>query len=290
MPGSLSPLIHLRRLHGLLVLGTPRVPSALGWEELDLMKTIGAQAASYLAEESTSRALTDARRLEEFNQRFAFVVHDIKNVVSQMRLMLSNAEAHGTDPEFQRDMLVTVASSAARLQKMLVQVAAERRVEPQASGPVDLVPLLRGIYERWRANYEHLIADGLDGAMVVLASEGDLVSAVDHLLQNAIEASSGGGPVRLSLRRDGHEAIVEVRDRGPGMDAEFIRTQLFRPLETWKAQGMGLGAFQVRQMTRGMGGGRLEVDSRPGDGTVMRMRLRLQPAPVAEAMTEGECA
>ena len=279
------PLIHGNRLQAFLILGTPRTPATLGWEEFDLMKTVGAQAASYLAEESMSRALVDARRLADFNQRFAFVIHDIKNVVSQMSLMMSNADRHGDDPEFQSDMLLTVNSSIDRLRKMLAQLSAQKTAATE-NAPLELVPFLRERVGRWRLNYDNLGADGLgaegmSGETTVLANGEKLGAVLDHLIQNAIEASPDGERVEIALRTEGSEAVVSIRDRGQGMDAEFVRTQLFRPLDTWKPQGTGLGAFQARQYTRSMGG-RLEVDSLPGKGTTMSVRLRLETAGVDE--------
>ena len=291
------PLIHHHRLEAVLVLGHPRTPTTAGWEEIDLLKTLGAQAASYLAEESSSRALMDARRLEEFNQRFAFVIHDIKNIVSQMSLMIENAKQHGDNPEFQKDMLATVSNSVTRMRTMLAQLAANRRKETSGVAAIDLTSLVERVFRHWQGNYPALRVMGLEQTVVALAIDENLVSVLDHLIQNAIEAVQGKSAeenkdpdllaIDLVLRQEqkagvalesgdgGGEAIIEVRDRGVGMDAEFIRTQLFRPLDTWqKTHGMGLGVFQARQLARGMGG-RLEVESVLGVGTTMRIRLRL---------------
>ncbi|HAQ00483.1 MAG TPA: PEP-CTERM system histidine kinase PrsK, partial [Rhodospirillum rubrum] len=71
-------------LQGVLVLGPLRAPRKLVWEDLDILKTVGCHAAGYLSEERALNRLSDAQRLDAFNRRFAFVIHDIKNVVSQM--------------------------------------------------------------------------------------------------------------------------------------------------------------------------------------------------------------
>lgn len=119
-----TPIIDKGSLSAFLVLGNPRTRRELVWEDFDLLKTVGRQAASYLAEEKAMNELTDARRLEAFNQRFAFVVHDIKNLVSQMSLLLKNAEKHGDNPEFQKDMLATVRNSVTQLNQLLTQFKA----------------------------------------------------------------------------------------------------------------------------------------------------------------------
>ncbi len=271
----LVPLIHNRVLEAFLVLGNPRSrPSQLGWEEFDLLKTVGAQAASYLAEDRALRELADTRRLGEFNRRFAFVVHDIKNVVSQMSLMVQNAERFGDDPEFQKDMLDTVSSSVERLHGMLVQLGNKqpsRRIEIQ---PLEIDHLSAGVADRWSRLYAGAVLNPARTPVVVNGVAEKLVSVLDHLVQNAVDAAGPSGRVEISVFSTVEDGVIEVTDNGLGMTKEFIRDRLFRPLETSKAHGSGLGAFQALKMVREMGG-RLEVDSHVGRGTTMRVSLPL---------------
>jgi putative PEP-CTERM system histidine kinase len=268
------PLMHRNVLHAFLVLGMPRANRSLDWEDYDLLKTIGRQTASYLAEEQAANALSDARRLEAFNRRFAFVIHDIKNLVSQMSLMLKNAERFGDNPQFQKDMLATVQNSVSRMRSLLVQFKAEHQRTSDNVKGIALRQVMVGVVEAWRTQKGDIEIDLGAADAEVIADKGILTSVLDHLLQNAIEAAGVDGGVSLRLRSAGDEAVIEVADDGPGMDEEFIRDQLFRPLDTAKESGYGLGAFQVRQLVRDMGG-RLEVSSKLGKGTVMQVILPL---------------
>jgi len=279
------PLIHLRVLEAFVVLGHPAVASTrLGWEDLDLLKTVGAQAASYLAEERASRELLDGRRLAEFNRRFAFVVHDIKNVVSQMAMMLENAERFGGDPEFQKDMLVTVASSVDRLRRMLVNLGGEAGSKHGRMQPLWLTDLVAAAVHRWRRSFPSL-AYRCDVERIEVTGWAErLNSALDHLVQNAIEATGQGGRVEIILSATANEAVIEIVDDGPGMSPEFIRDQLFRPLATSKPNGSGIGAFQALKIVRDMEG-LLEVDSCLNVGTTVKIRL---PRKVAELCSTQE--
>src|SRR3546814_20309556 len=60
-------------------------------------------------------ALADARRFDEFNRRFAFILHDIKNLVSQLSLVARNAERHADNPDFRADLIATLQESAGRM-------------------------------------------------------------------------------------------------------------------------------------------------------------------------------
>ncbi|MBK1665961.1 histidine kinase [Rhodospirillum rubrum] len=273
--GLCVPLILREELQGVLVLGPLRAPRKLVWEDLDILKTVGCHAAGYLSEERALNRLSDAQRLDAFNRRFAFVIHDIKNVVSQMCLMAKNAERFGDNPDFQKDMIATVVHSADRLQKLLHDLkAAGQTPDPAALSPaaVPLAEVVREAGERWRALKPDLLVDLAPDSAIVCPGR-EMASVLDHLLQNAIDAvAASGGAVRLSHREGGGQAIVEVTDEGPGMEDAFIADGLFRPLNSTKSAGLGIGAFQCREIVRRMGG-QLSVTSDRGRGTRMTVLL-----------------
>ena len=114
-PWLIVPFLHRDDVEGFLVLSEPSAAQRLNWEAYDLLRTTGRQVAGHLAEESAFHALLDSQNFEQFNRRFAFVVHDIKNVAGQLSLLLSNAKRHGDNPEFQKDLLKTIDNTVAKL-------------------------------------------------------------------------------------------------------------------------------------------------------------------------------
>lgn len=265
------PVVHKGELTAFLVLGSPRIRREMAWEDYDLLKIVGNQAASYLAEQQAMNELSDARRLEAFNQRFAFVVHDIKNLVSQMSLMLQNAEKHGDNPDFQKDMLATVGNSVGRLKQLLTQFQAEQPDQAVAHRR-ELADILSSVAANWKQQKSD-IEFSFQGPPNDALFDGDrLESVLNHLLQNAIEAAGINGKVSFRYVMDESLTVLEIEDDGPGMDAAYIQDQLFRPLDTVKPGGYGLGAYQTRELVRQLGG-RLEVESKIGQGTIMRVIL-----------------
>lgn len=109
---------------------------------------------------------------------------------------------------------------------------------------------------------------------------------VGHLIQNALDATAGGGSVRVRLHRDGAFVVLEVGDSGVGMSAEFVRDRLFKPFETTKASGMGIGAYESAQYLVSLGG-RIDVESAPGVGTCVRARLPAGDNPQPSARAEA---
>jgi putative PEP-CTERM system histidine kinase len=265
------PIVHKGVLTAFLVLGSPRIRREMAWEDFDLLKIVGNQAASYLAEEQAMNELSDARRLEAFNQRFAFVVHDIKNLVSQMSLMLQNAEKHGDNPEFQKDMLATVGNSVDRMKQLLAQFKAEQTSETSEQ-KAELKDVLLDVAANWKQQKSDIQISFSDPPLTINVDKDRVDSVLNHLLQNAIEAAGINGKVCFRQKVDGDSIILEIEDNGPGMDAAYIQDQLFRPLDSAKSDGFGLGAYQTRELVRQLGG-RLDVDSKIGRGTIMRVIL-----------------
>ena len=267
------PLIHGDRLVGLVLLEHPLVRRPLDWEDFDLFRTVGIQAASYLAEARTQDALADARRFDEFNRRFAFIIHDIKNLVSQLSLVVRNAERHADKPEFREDMIATLHSSVKKMNDLLARL--HRGGGNVEAEPVRAIPLGQAVAAVAEVKRRvHPVEVEGDPTVAAVADPVRLEQALAHLVQNAIDASPGGAAVRIRCGRRGGEAAIEIVDRGEGMSADFIRTRLFQPFASTKESGFGVGAFEARSLIAAMGG-RIEVDSREGEGSRFTLFLPL---------------
>lgn len=266
------PLIYRDSVQGFVVLGDPKARRGLDWEDFDLLRTVGHQAASYLAEQQAMNELSDTRRLQDFNRRSAFIIHDIKNVVSQMSLMMQNARNFGDNPEFQKDMLATVENSVSRMKGLLERFKSAQAEDRREA--FDLVPLsvvVNQVVENWRKQKDDMKVE-IEESIALRVDREKMVSILDHLLQNAIEAAGPDGAVTLRQIALDEEIYIEVEDNGPGMDQAYVEAHLFRPLDSAKTTGFRLGAYQTRQLVREIGG-RLEVSSEVGHGTTMRVIL-----------------
>ncbi|MBL8362493.1 MAG: PEP-CTERM system histidine kinase PrsK [Rubrivivax sp.] len=266
------PLVVGERLLGFVTLARPRAPMELNWEVRDLLKTASRQAASYLAQMEAAEALIEARKFEAFNRMSAFVVHDLKNIVTQLSLMLKNAERLHDNPEFQKDMRLTVESSLEKMRRLLLQL---REGTPPAGGVhgVELEPIIRRIARTVAAQGRELEID-IGDKLSTRGHDERLERVLGHLVQNALDATPPDGRVWMKMSRRSGQVIVEVGDTGAGMSEEFVRTRLFRPFSTTKGSGMGIGSFESAQYVRELGGS-IDVDSRPGAGTTMIVVLPL---------------
>ncbi|WP_231468521.1 XrtA/PEP-CTERM system histidine kinase PrsK [Novosphingobium sp. CECT 9465] len=274
---ALVPLLHFDRLVGLVVLGRPQVARKLDWEDFDLLRVVGMQLASYLAEHAGQSALLEASRFDEFNRRIAFVMHDIKNLASQISLLARNAERHSDNPEFRADMLITLRNAADKLNALLARLSRYGGNGTERVEDINASEVIRAIAARYNAPGMPQVHVTHNAPCHVLANREALEQVILHLVQNAIDASAEGMAVFLQANVDGLHGAIEVIDTGSGMSAEFMRNRLFKPFVSTKPGGFGIGAFEARELVKAMRG-RLEVESREGLGSRFTVRLPLTSA------------
>ena len=239
---------------------------------IDLLEIAGSQAASQLAQQDAANALTVARQFESFNRMSTFVVHDLKNLVAQLSLMNANAARHKDNPEFQADMMETIDLSVQKMKLLLQKLSRTTNQEKPVLLAIEEVVrqavALKGAFEPHPQL--RIEARGLR----VLAERERLERVVGHLIQNAIEATPRTGSVTVRVAQGAAGGIVEIIDTGEGMSEEFIRERLFKPFDSTKSAGMGIGVFESREYINELGGS-LEVSSTPGHGTTFRVVLPL---------------
>jgi putative PEP-CTERM system histidine kinase len=273
---AIVPLLHFGRLAGVVMLGRPSFARTLDWEDFDLLRVVGRQLASHLAEHASQHALLEAAQFEDFNRRIAFVMHDIKNLASQLGLLAHNAERHADNPAFRADMLITLRNASERLGGLLARLSRYGAAGgvgggAEVLGAVTLKPLL----ERVAAGYPGArITIDAPASSVATANSETLEQVLRHLVQNALDASEPNSAIEIRASAIGFEAVIEVIDFGCGMSAEFMRTGLFKPFVSTKPGGFGIGAFESRELVQAMRG-RLEAESRLGLGSRFVVRLPL---------------
>ncbi len=280
----LVPLLHDAKLQGFVLLAAPRARHALNWENMDLLKTAGRQAASYLALNQAAMALAEAQQFEGFNRLSAFVIHDLKNLIAQLSLVTKNAVRHKNNPEFIDDAMQTIENSVSKMSRLMAQM---RSAMPGGNrSRIELNSMLRELVLERAGQPPVPQFQGVEEAVVILADRDRMGAVFGHIIQNAQDATPPDGHVEIRLHSASGQAIVEVRDTGQGMDESFIRERLFRPFDSTKGlTGMGIGAYECREFVNAMGG-QVLVSSTPGEGTCFTMILPLAPAVFTEGQRE----
>lgn len=271
----ISPLILHEKLLGFVVLTRSQASHRhFNWEDSDLLKTSGSQAASYLAQHAISQALAEARQFEAFNRLSTYVVHDLKNLISQLSLVVSNAARHKSNPLFMENAISTVQNSVSKMNRLLQHL--HDGVQAESIRSVDLAQLLEEVVRESQAAKPSPVFECQAVSLSVAADRDRLASVVGHVIRNAQDATPENGKVFVRLHQVNGHAVIEVEDTGCGMDESFITARLFRPFQTTKgSSGMGIGVYEAREFVRSLGGD-VYVESRLGQGTVFRIHLPYQ--------------
>ena len=274
------PLVVGDELIGFVVLLSARTQVDPNWEVYDLLKTASRQAASFLAQMVATEALLEVRKFDAFNRMSAFVVHDLKNIVTQLSLMMKNAKRLHANPEFQQDMLMTVENSLERMRQLMAQLR-EGTTPAGATFGVDLAGVVRRI-ESVALGRGRRVDVQVSETVTARGHEERLERIIGHVVQNALDATDPSGQVWLRVDRLGGQARIEIGDTGQGMSPEFVRDRLFKPFQTTKPTGMGIGAYESFQYVQELGG-KISVQSEPDKGTQVTMLV-----PIFDARTESD--
>ncbi|MEQ1851501.1 MAG: XrtA/PEP-CTERM system histidine kinase PrsK [Chthoniobacteraceae bacterium] len=247
-------------------------------EELDLLKCIGDQLAAAVLNLRLTDDLMQSKELEAFQTMSTFFVHDLKNAVSGLSLTLRNLPVHFDDPEFRADALRGIGNTVSRIDGMIERLSALRKkIEPRFE-VADLNQLVRDTLQR---------IDGMKGVDVktdlqplpkVLVDREQIESVLTNLLLNARDALAAGGQIEVRSGQEDGRAVLTVSDTGAGMSAEFLRNSLFRPFQSTKKKGLGIGMFQSKTIVEAHRG-TIQVESEMGKGTTFR--IHLPPSPQA---------
>jgi putative PEP-CTERM system histidine kinase len=272
------PMRYRSAVAGFAILNQPRSPRSLDWEDQSLLRLVAMQLAAYLVQEETAQSLADARQLEDFNKRFAFVVHDIKNTIGQLRLMVSNITKFGDEKEFRDDMVITLGNSVERLEGMLKSLAVVGAQRPKAGTDHQVIELTEFLEkftkEKCSLGHNVLLNTNLSNSSLVRTDFDILHRVLEHVVSNALEASADETAVKIDASAGKSTLQIAVLDQGSGMTQQFVNEELFRPLKSTKRGGFGIGGYQVRELMRDLGGD-VTVESTVGKGTCVTLSLPL---------------
>ncbi len=272
------PLFLQNTLSAFVVLTQAKIPRILNWEDHDILKTVGMQLANVMALNKTSDALSQAKQFEAYNRISAYLVHDLKNLVAQISLIVKNAEKHRRNPEFIDDSIATLENVVSKIDHILGQLK-KGDISNNQKTIINLAAIVHDVSLQQSANTPHLECLTSDDLIEIIGEKTTMTAILGHLVQNAQDATADDGFVRLELSKNEQQAIIKIIDNGLGMDDKFIAERLFKPFDTTKGNaGMGIGVYEARDYIL-KNGGAFTVESVPEVGTTFTLHLPLANLP-----------
>jgi putative PEP-CTERM system histidine kinase len=266
------PLVGGSRLLGVISLGDRVGGTFFSLQDFDLLRCVGDQVAAGLLNAQLSQKLLQAKELEAFQTMSAFFVHDLKNTASTLNLMLQNLPDHFDNPDFREDALRGMAKTCAHINSLISRLSLLRhdlQIKPVECSLNDVVA---GVLSDWDGIAGGTLVKNLRPGRAILLDREQIAKVVTNLVLNASEASPPSGQIRVETSQSNGWAVLQVADDGCGMAPEFLNHALFRPFQTTKKKGLGIGMFQSKMIVEAHGG-RIEVESELQKGTTFRVLL-----------------
>jgi putative PEP-CTERM system histidine kinase len=267
------PIFIGKDFYGLFIFSNSNEENKLNWEDRDLLFAIAKQLGNFISLNEANDKLAESKQFDAFNQMSAFLVHDLKNVQAQLALITSNATQHRDNPDFVDDVFETVESATERLAKVLAQLR-NKQVAQSTSKRVDLGDIIEQVIAQRNVIKPQVVIKTTEECFTTIDHER-FFSVINHLIQNAQEATSDDGWVEIALEKHKDGISIVVSDNGCGMSESFIKSRLFKPFDTTKGNaGMGIGVFESKQFFESLEGS-LTVESIEGQGTKMLIFIPL---------------
>ncbi|MDQ6733768.1 MAG: ATP-binding protein, partial [Nitrospirota bacterium] len=272
----LIPLKASSHAIGWVALGSRADGSGYSYQDRDLLRCIAAQLADRLQHLMLADRFLMAREMEAFYEYSTFFLHDLKNFIATLSLVVQNAERHGEKPDFQRAAMMTIGSTVRKMTTLMGTVAALSRDPNPKLQVVDVNTLVDEVLKGFNGAVGATLIRQSHSVPLVEADPDQLQQVVLNLILNAQDAIGPDGRIILRTESDAQSAQLVVEDNGCGMDHATI-AGLFRPFRSTKGKGLGIGLYQCRKILQAHGG-TLNVMSEPGKGTRFVIRLRAHDA------------
>lgn len=263
------PIFMNKSVYGFFLLAMPEEQGLLNWEDRDLLFALSKQLSNYLSLNEANESLAESKQFDAFNRMSAFLVHDLKNIQAQLGLINSNAKRHRDNPAFIDDVFETIESATSRLDKVLTQLRNKQLAESNKQS-LNVSALIEQVVSQRNVQQPHITIDSVVD-VEVLIDKDTFSSVLNHLLQNAQEATNESGWVKISVEKISHKLHIAIIDNGCGMSTDFIKKRLFKPFDTTKGNaGMGIGVFEAKQFIESIGG-TLQVTSFESEGSIFTL-------------------
>jgi putative PEP-CTERM system histidine kinase len=266
------PLIANDKFVGVMTLGDRLGKEDFSVEDFDLLKTIADQTAGSLLNLKLSADLRQAKEMEAFQSMSAFFVHDLKNLAAKLSLTMQNLPVHFNNPDFRNDALRTISQSLTKINSMCGRLSSLSQKLDLKRSKSDLNELVKNTLSSLDGYLKASPIMALQPVPRISIDPEQIQKVLSNLILNANEAIKEAGEIKVTTQMQDGFVVLSISDNGCGMSQEFIEKSLFRPFQTTKKQGMGIGLMQCKIIAEAHGG-RIEVESEEGKGSTFRVLL-----------------
>ena len=268
----LVPLLSNNSIIGIIMFGKKYDRAEYTYEDFDLMKILARHAASTLQNYIITNELAEMREFAAVGNVLSFIIHDLKNNISSLGMMMNNAEVHIDDPKFQKDMLETVSNTVNKMKGLIQKlndIPEKHRLDREKA---DINTIVRESVDEFMKMTPDINLSVRGETATVMVAADEMRKTILNLLLNAHEAASKNGNILIETGNSNGMVYCRVEDDGSGIPRDFYENHLFKPFRTTKKKGLGIGLYQCKQIIEAHGG-MIDVKSEPGKGSIFTIYL-----------------
>lgn len=260
------PLLDKNKLIGFIVLLEGLAGSDYNYEDYDFLKALARQATFAVMNAALKEELAEANRMEGAGKVSTFIMHDLRNAVSALPLIVQTAEDHMDKPEFQKDAIRTISKTSEKINNIMVKLENLSNKTSLNLKESDLGECVKIAISELNFNGNANVSFKELKNVKSKLDRDEIVKVFVNLILNALDATNYQGEIAVVLGEERNMGFVRVSDKGCGMSGEFIEKKLFKPFHTTKKNGLGIGLYQCKTIIESHSG-RIKVNSAPGIGT-----------------------
>ncbi|MBI4698894.1 MAG: PEP-CTERM system histidine kinase PrsK [Nitrospirae bacterium] len=260
------PLLNKNDLIGFIILLEGLAGNDYNYEDYDLLKVLARQAVFAVMNSRLTEELAESRAIEAAGKLSSFIMHDLKNAASMLSLISQNAKEHMDNPEFQRDAMRSVSNTSEKIKGLMQKLKDLPQKINMRLELMDLGTAVQQFVNELSINGKLKIAYELKMPVSTMFDKEEIRKVVINLILNAADATGGNGVIKVSTGIQDGKGFIKISDNGPGMSKEFMETRLFKPFQTTKEKGLGVGLYHCKTIVEAHSG-KMAVRSSEGSGT-----------------------
>ncbi len=252
---------------GFIAVGKENPGTPYGRDDIDLLTAIASQSSAALMSARYAQELAANKELDAYTRMSSYVLHDLKNAAGNLSLILQNAPNHMDNKDFREDMLDTISQTLKRIDKVMFRLGAIR-TESELPRGYPLEAFIDGLLAKLSSRLQGVsVEKSIETGLEIKTDMEMLERVLENIIINATESVSHNGKIHIRAGRNGQKSYISIMDDGTGMTEEFLREKMFKPFQTTKKNGTGLGLWQVKNIVDQLGG-TINVESNIGQGSL----------------------
>lgn len=275
------PLITKGDLVGLLILGQKKDRDYMQ-EDLELLESLANHTAIAIQNFKLQEQVHENKKLESLYRFSSFVVHDLRNTVSMFSLLTENVKTQMDDPEFRQSLVKNLTQTANKMKNLLSKISMTSDKVQLEAKKFNLNKLIKQVIAEIKSDSKIKVKMNLSELPTIISDPDQIKKVITNLILNAIEAMPEGGDLTVetklmyanestySISQD--HVLLSISDTGCGMTADFINMKLFKPFQSTKPNGLGLGLYHCHEIIKQLNGS-IWVKSKINKGTTFFISL-----------------